>query len=549
MNIATIMKNSQNKEEKIKKWLNNKYNLIFLAILILSIFIGLYYFNLTKSQPLWWDEADYMAYAKNLAGANVDWVVTEKHHSLFPFIVSLFFIIGFSESLTKFFVEFLPYITLIVLTFLTARAMYKDKRIALITTFLTATTWTILFNAMRFHIGIPALVFGMMSIYVFWQGYEKNHKIFGKIPYQWAIPLAVILVTVTYSIRRGYFLFGLFFIIYMFLSRDFKSLIKDKYNWIGLIIAATLLLVIESTLYSSGVSELSSSTGFLHTGVNLFSLQIFSAFFSYLGTEWASILLYLFWIGLAIITFNLALSFGHIKKMNNSQTKADLFILITIITTLAFFMFFLRMSGTFGEPRWYFPLLFGALICISKSTIFLSNLFLKNNKQLITIFIIVLIGFGGYYGIQHADIIITSRVNSFQGIKDAGLYLSENSNQEDLILTLGQPQVEYYSERKTIHAREWVEEAPDSNTHFEKSIEELQNNPNIKYLIISFSEQGYPKWMKIQTTTSWEIPFMDTKIDFVNQIQDIKQEKTFDNLKFTLIDIKQDVFIYHIDRI
>ena len=35
----------------------------------------------------------------------------------------------------------------------------------------------------------------------------KKEKIFGKIDPKWAIPLTVLFVVLTYSIRRGYFLF------------------------------------------------------------------------------------------------------------------------------------------------------------------------------------------------------------------------------------------------------------------------------------------------------------------------------------------------------
>jgi 4-amino-4-deoxy-L-arabinose transferase-like glycosyltransferase len=540
------MENSENKEEKIKKWLNNKYNLIFLAILILALFIGLYYFNLTKSQPLWWDEADYMAYAKNLAGANVDWIVTEKHNSLFPYMVAGLFMIGLSEIPIKFILEFIPYILLVLMTYLTASEMY-NKKTGLIASFLMATTWAILFNTMRFHLGIPAMFFGILAIYIFWKGYEKKQKIFGKISPHWAIPLTIISLLLAYSIRRSYILFGLFFAVYFILTVDWKSAVKNKYNWIGLIILLALFFTLESTIFSSGIANVSS--GFIHpeNQWSLAHLDSFKLYFSNIDSPLFSVLLYLFYIGFVIILFNIFLSLGYIKK-SKSQTKADLFVLVSIIVTLLFFIS-TGITLEVGEPRWYFPLLFSSLICISRSTEKIADFVSNNNKQLGILVLVLLIGFGGYYEVVHANSIITSKVNSFKGIREAGLFLKENSNQEDLILTLGQPQVEYYSERRTVHAREFVDADHKTQAHFDKSLEELQSNPNIKYILISFSEPGYPDWMRIQTPTSWEIPFMESKIDFANQIQDIKEEKIYDNLKFTLVNIKEDVFIYSIERI
>ena len=46
----------------------------------------------------------------------------------------------------------------------------------------------------------------------------------------------------------------------------------------------------------------------------------------------------------------------------------------------------------------------------------------------------------------------------------------------------------------------------------------------------------------------WEIPFMDTKVDFLNNIQDVKQSKSYGDLTFNLVGVKQDVFIYKIVR-
>ncbi len=126
--------------EKNKKgfsnWFADKYNLTFLGILLLAIAIRIYYFVLTAHQPLWWDESDYLAYAKNLANLGGDWIVTAQHNSLFPFIVAGLFLIKLGEPAIKFILEILPSIFIVVLTYLICLKMYSDKRIALISSFL-----------------------------------------------------------------------------------------------------------------------------------------------------------------------------------------------------------------------------------------------------------------------------------------------------------------------------------------------------------------------------------------------------------------------------
>lgn len=543
----------EGRKEKVKNWLKNPQNLTFLAIIIFATVIRLYYFSLTKSQPLWWDESDYLAYAKNLAGFNVDWIVTAKHNSLFPFLVAALFKIGFSEVATKFILEFIPSIALVFLTYITLNAMYEDKRIALVSSFLMAVLWPVLFNSMRFHLGVPALVFGFLAIYTFWQGFEKKKKIFWKIHHKWALPIAVFFVILTYSIRRGYFLFGIFFLIYILATRNWRGLIKDKYNWLALAVAAVFLFFTEKLIFTSQAAELTQGYFHIENPISFLPFKVFSSYFANLSSPTLSILLYLFWIGLFILVVRVILSIDQIRNVEKRTTRSDLFHLITIIVTLGFFIFILRSQTSFGEPRWYFPMLLGTLVAISRSSLFLLDYLRKYNKQIVLFIFILLIGFGGYYQLQHSSQIIEVKIDSFQGIKDAGLLLRDISEPNDLIIVAPQPQMAYYSERNVIHPKRFINwEGDKEDVPQDELFDKIRETPEAKYLVVSFSEQGHPSWMKrVQYTqngqmAAWEIPFMDTKIDFVNNVQEIRQSKTFGDLTFNLLDVKQDVFIYEI---
>ncbi|MEK6817496.1 MAG: glycosyltransferase family 39 protein, partial [Nanoarchaeota archaeon] len=261
-------------------WFKDKYNLTFLGILLLAIAIRIYYFVLTAHQPLWWDESDYLAYAKNLANLGGDWIVTAQHNSIFSFIVAGLFLLKLGEPAIKFLLEILPSIFIVILTYLICLKMYSDKRIALISSFLMAVFWVLLFNSTRFHLEAPGFFVGLLAIYVFFQGYENKEKIFGKINPNWAIPLAVIFVVLTYAIRRGYFLFGIFILVYMLLTKNWKQLIKDKYNWIGIGLGIFLLFLVEKVLFFSGVSEVGSTYFHPENPVIFTFLGIFKSFFS-----------------------------------------------------------------------------------------------------------------------------------------------------------------------------------------------------------------------------------------------------------------------------
>ncbi len=533
--------------EKNKKtnWFKDKYNLTFLGILLLAIAIRIYYFTLTAHQPLWWDESDYLAYAKNLANLGGDWIVTAQHNSLFPFIVAGLFLLKLGEPAVKFILEIIPSIFIVVLTYLICLKMYSDKRIALISSFLMTVFWVLLFNSTRFHLEAPGFFLGLLAIYVFFQGYERKEKIFGKINSNWAIPLAVIFVVLTYAIRRGYFLFGVFILVYMLLTKNWKQLIKDKYNWIGAGLGILLLFLVEKFLFFSGISEVGSTYFHPENPLSLVSLKVFNSFFI-LGKFYQNIYFYLFIIGIIFVLVNIFLYLGYINKEKNAKVRGDLFVIITILFTLLNFIFILRVQGNFGEERWYLPLVLGAFIAVSRGTLLIGDFIKKYNKIIAVIVIIFLIGVGGFYQIKQADVIIKNKIPSFEGIKQASLYVKEISSANEIIISQPVPQTIYYSEMKVLQP-EQIANVTGSNYDMKEFLDGLEKNPNAKYLLVSFSEPGYPAWMKQQSSTSWSIPFMDTTIDSSGQ-QNIRQSIKYQNFTFTFLDVKQDVFIYEISR-
>lgn len=550
------------RKDNLKSWIKDPYNLIFIFIILATIVIRLYYFFLTSSQPLWWDESDYMAFAKNLAGIHTYWTVAPQHNSLFPYIAAIFFKLGLSEAVIRFFLVLIPSILAVYLVYKICILMYKDKRIALISAFLMATFNETLFNSMRLHLESLALLTAFFAIYIFFQGYEKKQKILGKIDYKWAIPLTVFFVVLTYTLRRGYFLFGIFFLLYMLFSRKFTDLVKDKYNWFALLLALVLIFFSEKFIFTAPITEIAMT---YYTGANfpfnLIPFNIFAVYFKSLIHPLLSSLFYLFWIGFAVIIFNLAVSLGYFKKPENSDLRSDLFSLITIAVTIAYFLFFMRLdpSTGIGDPRWHFSLLFGAFICISRGTLLITN-FLGRYSKILSIFaIFLLIGYGGYYELSHADMIIKNKLTSYQGIKDASLYLKQVSNPDDIIVSVSKPQPAYYAERQTTSPDILTNKLSNFNTTLEEFVLALKENKRIRYVLVSFSEPNHPYWMKKEeyiqnpqtgqvTYSKWLIPFMNTTIDFVNNKQDIKQEVSYGGITFKLIKIFSEVFVYEVVR-
>ena len=66
------------KNNKYEKWMRDPHNLLFALLIIFTIGIRLYYFSMTANQPIWWDEGDYLALAKEFAATHGLLYVTER---------------------------------------------------------------------------------------------------------------------------------------------------------------------------------------------------------------------------------------------------------------------------------------------------------------------------------------------------------------------------------------------------------------------------------------------------------------------------------------
>ncbi len=495
-----------------------------------------------------------MAFAKYLAGSSGAWIVTGAHSSIFPYLVAALFKIGFSEVSIKFILEFIPSFILIILAYKIPLMIYDDKRIALICAFLMATFWDLLFYSMRFHLEAPSMLFAFLGIYVFWQGYEKREKIFGKINPDWAIPAAVFFIVIAYSIRRGFFHFGLFLLGYMLLTRKISDLIKDKYNWYAFGILIILFLFFEKVFFVQSIVE--SSKVYFHTEnpLSMVDFQVFGIYFNRLQGGFSS-LTYLFYMGFILVLANVLLSLGYIRS-GSRHVKGDLFVLLSLGITMSYFIFYQR-DIVFGDSRWFYPLLFAAIMCIARAATILPDYLLRYNKILgfaATLMLLSAVIYGGYYEYKHSESIIKYKLDSFKGIKEAGLFIKEISSPADIIVSVPKPQLAYYAERN-VTSPAVIENSTklEKYTQLDEFLEKIEITPSAKYVVITFSEPNHPDFMrrdlaKDNQLVAIQIPFMNTTIDLINGQHQITQEMSYGNITFRLLTVKEDAFVYQILR-
>ena len=416
------------KKEKIKAWLKDPYNLVLIGIILFAFFIRLYYFFLTKNQPLWWDESEYAAYAKTLAG-KANYSLGEQRLPGFPLLISIFYILGVtSEPLIKFFVAFIPSILIIFLAYLTIKEMYSDKRIALISTAIISVLWEHLFYSNRFHTENPALIFEFLAIFILFRVYIKRQDLlFFKSKNKFLVPLLIGLLSfISVLFRPGNLLFIpailLFLLIY---NKEYLLKLRILFIVIGVVfLGALMFFMFPASIKSGLLSYYHPENPFAFN-----TLGVFYGFYQSVVPWLPSILFYALLFGFGVFVFDFIIKWPLIKKIRanseNLEIKSDIFNMILIVCVLFFFIFVIRPSQGY-EYRWFFPLLPGMLVFTSKGIITFSEYASKllSYKKIAIIFILIILSIGIYTQIVHANKIIKIKLDSYSQVRDCLLYTS-----------------------------------------------------------------------------------------------------------------------------
>jgi len=481
------------KKDKIKSWLNNKYNLTFLGLLIFIIIFRLYYFVITKNQPLWWDEAEYLSTAKSLAGINhFDFKWTLNRFPGFPLLVSLFYMIGISnEVVLRFLVAFIPSILALVLMYFVIISMYSDKKIALISLAIFSLLWEHVFYSNRFHTENWSLIFEFLAIIVLFKVYLKKED-WGFIKHKHSLFWISLLIFFCVFFRSGNLFLIPIIILFLIITNFYKIPEKlRKASAIGLIILAIAGYI--SLDFLSRRSTFVSQFYQYMVPIDWTVTSIFYGFYQSFIPYLPSILFYAFLIGIIIVIGRIVIFPEGFKKVNlnlqDNSYKADIFNLILIGGCLFFFIFILRSRGF--EYRWFFAILPAIFALTAKGLIkfgdFIQSLLKIKNLSLIIIILLVFLGV--YTQFNHTDMIVKYKLDSYSQVRDSGLWLRENSNANDLIISASTTQHTYYSERNI--SPFYLDDSNENESAFDISIAKLKP----RFIIISGFEPAFtPSW-------------------------------------------------------
>ncbi len=451
-------------KEKVKQFL--KENFWIILILFFGFIIRIYYLILTKNQAEWWDSGEYASYALHWAFGLPLESINPQRPPLFPLLEAILFKLGFNEITFKFILELIPSTLIILVSYLIVKEMY-NKKLALIVALFTSVFWLLIFNTVRLHADVLLILFSYLAVYYFWKGYIKKEKNY----YIWLIGVFIALAFMTKLIAG---LFGIIFLVYILIIDKFKFL-KNKHLWISLILMFLLLL----PYFIWQINEFGKPTAFL-AGSHVTSDP--GGITSYKPVGWYILkhipwmlnttLLILMFIGILTL-YTLFLSLDLVIKNKNKESYNDLFIFIWILITLIYFIFLERDA----EDRWLLPIMLPLLVIAGKGLIFVYDSIKKYEKKVAISVFIILILVSFYFQIDRASEIINAKKDSYKEVKEASLWIKENSKENDVIFSKSVTQMTYYSRR-------YVTGFGGNETEFKEKIKQYKP----KYIVFSIFE-------------------------------------------------------------
>ncbi len=457
----------ENSVEKVKRWFRNPYNALLVTVLAFAFIVRLYFFVKTGQQPLWYDEADYMSTAKHWA-FEIPYMLNVHRPPLFQLIAAFGFMIGFGELALKFLLAFVPSVALVYFVYLLGKEMY-DEKIGLIAAFLTAISWTLLFWTVRYQPDFISMSFQVLSVFFMWKYWKSGQTK--------PIVFAGIFAALGFLFKVSALLVPLTFMVFIFIKDRLSAFRNKDYYWFSL---AFLLVLLPYFIWSQMTfgTPLSFAAGYAEAVIREPSFAWNVLGFFYLLSE--NILFALFILG-ALMALKFLLYFDVLIKDKKRCFDANIFSILILVIVAAFYIFYIK--GV--EDRWVFLWLPFMFMFVGNATMYIYNGVKKQTKIVAVIVLIIILALGAYVQLGHAAEIIDAKRDSYMPVKLAGLWMNQNSEPGDKIITVSYPQTVYYSERDVS-----LLSLINSSEEMDRFVEE--NEP--KFVMLSIFERHEP-WM------------------------------------------------------
>ncbi len=428
----------QQRQKKVIEWLRHHQGLFIILIATILLVIRIYYFVITLDQPAWWDEGDYLNIARQWAFGSPAWDINPLRPLLFSFLVAILFKVGFGE----FFIRLIPFfasIISIVLVYFIGKDLY-DRRIGLVSAFMLASFWSFLFFSYRMLVDVPVAMLWLLALFFFIRGYELNKRIFLWL----SIPTLVLGFLMKYTGA----LLGFILLAYLFVIYRLKPL-KNRNLWISLgagILVSLPFFWYEWKKFGHPLAFYISAIG----GRAASPRSGWQTLIDYIKTTIPHVetaFLVLFFIGFAIILFELIIGFDLLWKNKEQKLRANFFLFLTFLIP---FLYIVSLGyGAYIEERYLF-IMYPFMFIIAAKGLFTVTDYIKKYSKIIAVLLIIgVLAFGFYENFAHGNKLIKQKKVSFIQVKEAAEWVRDHSEKDDIIFVHHtQAEFQYASNRQ-----------------------------------------------------------------------------------------------------
>lgn len=481
-----IEKRKNSIKKKLSSMIKDNYDKIFIILLIVAFIIRFLIFLKTAHQPLWWDEGDYFSTAKEWGlGLNLGNIWYYRRGFLWALISAVFFKFGLGEIGVRFLVMLMS-TSIVAFSYFIISKMF-DKKSAILVALGVLFSWVSLFFTGRILTDIPAAFFLLLALLFFWKGYVLKEG--NKFLYLFGVFYALSLLT-----RFQFAMFALPFLVFIFTREKFKF-VRNKHLWITFGLAFAVLLPFfvlywmhYGNIFTDILSHYFGVSGISNTAPNVRTISTIFDYFKDLPYILTKSILVLFVIGIFIFFQNMFLGIDKIFKNEEVQKKFFIFLWVVVpFLVLGYITQYVEHRYILSTLPFLFLI---AATPIVKAGNLINKHYPKISKKVIyalsMIFLLLLLiisfGSGNPSNYSWSNSLIDNKLNSYLEIQQAGLWMKENSNPEDIIISVSRPQITYYSERTTY--------SPNQKGTDAKGLEEMVNELKPKYYMLSAIERG-----------------------------------------------------------
>jgi 4-amino-4-deoxy-L-arabinose transferase-like glycosyltransferase len=441
--------------------------LAVLAVLLAALAVRIYYFVLTRGQPVWWDEAEYLLAARAAVEGTPMTGFFSGRPMLLSWVLSASFAVGAGELGARVFYVAISFAG-VVLVYSVGRRLHGALA-GLVAALLFSTIYIHVFYTNRVLTEVPHVTACLLGVDLLLSGRPRRVA--------WSVPLLVIGALTRFPAALLFFVVALWAALHgrarLLRSRPFLlSLV------LGALTAAPYLVWATVTrgdpLFAYKASSFHMPDLGLADGIEGLRFYLRLAYGT-LGPVLSAVLAVGVLRALRFVVWP-----RRVLVDGDPALSAGLLLVVWIATPVLYFSFFLRPL----DDRFTILSVPPALIAIGEATAWLAGLVTRRHRVLAPALALAAGAAGALHLVRHTDRLIRNKLPSYGEVRAAGLWLRERAGPGAVVMTRSEPQITYYAGRRTTPL-------PDDPLRF---LARLRAG-DVEYVVL-VAHEGVPAWLQ-----------------------------------------------------